>query len=236
LSDAIARHRKKVMTESPAVSWPEKGEVRTARWRSESAVSPPKRVVIADDRMTADGAYHLACEGTAILWRGDFQNARQLLTALARRIDEPRKGKKPTAAEKDVLPPAASSLPLSADAFHRYRLAQSQRARTLGMLLLPFDADFRVPLRRAPDVQQACIEAYGEPDVPFVASLRELLGIIGAHEWRTKGVEVPAPTRLPRALPRPTTLGSGETPTRSHPGIFGIGDGVGDVCGDFRKV
>ena len=60
------------------------------------------------------------------------------------------------------------------------------------MLLLPFDADFRIPLRRAPDVQQACIEAYGEADVPFVASLRELLGIIGAHEWRTKGVEVPA--------------------------------------------
>lgn len=180
------------VTESPTVSWTEKGEVRTALWRSENALSPPKRVIIGDDRMTADRAYHLACEGTAILWRGDFQNARQLLIALARRIDEPRKGKKQKAAERDVLPPMASSLPLSADAFHRYRLAQSQRARTLGMLLLPFDADFRMPLRRAPDVQQACAEAYGEADVPFVASLRELLGIIGAHEWRTKGVEVPA--------------------------------------------
>jgi len=60
------------------------------------------------------------------------------------------------------------------------------------MLLLPFDADFRIPLHRAPDVQTACLEAYGVSDVPFVASLRELLGIIGAHEWRTKGVEVAA--------------------------------------------
>jgi methylase of polypeptide subunit release factors len=155
-------------------------------------VPPPKRVVVADDSLTADRAYHLACEGTAILWRGDFQNARQLLIALARRIDEPRKGKKLTAAEKEALRPKASSLPLSADIFHRYRLAQSQRARTLGMLLLPFDAGFGLPLRRAPDVRQACSEAYGEADAPFVASLRELLGIIGAHEWRTKGVEVAA--------------------------------------------
>jgi hypothetical protein len=67
-----------------------------------------------------------------------------------------------------------------------------QRARTLGMLLLPFDDDYRIPLRRAPDVQQACSEAYGPAAGPFVASLRELLGVIGAHEWRKKGVDVPA--------------------------------------------
>jgi methylase of polypeptide subunit release factors len=60
------------------------------------------------------------------------------------------------------------------------------------MLLLPFDDDYRIPLRRAPDVQAACSEAYGPPEGPFVASLRELLGLIGAHEWRKAGVPVPA--------------------------------------------
>jgi methylase of polypeptide subunit release factors len=60
------------------------------------------------------------------------------------------------------------------------------------MLLLPFEDEYRIPLRRAPDVEQACSEAYGPADGPFIASLRELLGIIGAHEWRTKGVAVPA--------------------------------------------
>jgi len=139
----------------------------------------PKRVVVADDRITADAAWRLASEGTALLWRGDFQNARQLLQAIARRIErKPRK--------------AVSSPAAPAEAFHRYRLAQSQRARTLGMLLLPFDDDYRIPLRRAPDVAEACVEAYGPPAGPFVASLRELLGLIGAHEWRKKGVEVPA--------------------------------------------
>jgi methylase of polypeptide subunit release factors len=118
-------------------------------------------------------------------WRGDFQNARQLLLAMARRVD--RKPNKPKKSAKKDAPAVAP-----ADAFHRHRLAQSQRARTLGMLLLPFDADYTVPLRRAPDVKLACTEAYGPGTQPFVASLRELLGLIGAHEWRKNGVEVPA--------------------------------------------
>jgi len=41
--------------------------------------------------MAADTAYRLACEGTGLLWRGDFQNARQMVQALARRIDKPPK-------------------------------------------------------------------------------------------------------------------------------------------------
>lgn len=86
----------------------------------------------------------------------------------------------------------ASTPASKVEAFNRHRLAQSQRARTLGMLLLPFNGDYSLPLRRAPDVRQACSEAYGPADGPFVASLRELLGLIGAHEWRKKGVDVPA--------------------------------------------
>ena len=33
---------------------------------------------------------------------------------------------------------------------------------------------------------------YGDRDQPYVASLRELLGLIGAQQWREKGVPVPA--------------------------------------------
>jgi methylase of polypeptide subunit release factors len=47
-------------------------------------------------------------------------------------------------------------------------------------------------VRRAPDVREACAEAYGQAGDTFVASLRELLGVIGAHEWRKKGVPVGA--------------------------------------------
>jgi SAM-dependent methyltransferase len=168
----------------PIIRWTEGGEARCARWRSESGAAPAGRVVIADDHITADDAYGLACQGTALLWRGDFQNARQILLALAARAD--RQPRKP----KDS---AASSVPTSpAEAFHRYRQARSQRARTLGALLVALDEDYGIPLRRAPDIRQACAEAYGPGEGPSVASLRELLGLIGAHEWRTKGIEIAA--------------------------------------------
>lgn len=170
---------------SPArIHWTEADQERSALWRSESGMPAPKKVVIADDKTPADVAYRLACEGTALLWRGDFQNARQLLQALARRADH--KGDKP----KRVKEPKAA--PTLAEAFHLHRQAQSQRARTLAMLLIPFDADYTIPLRRAPDVKLACNEAYGRGEEPFVASLRELLGVIGAHEWRKNGVEIAA--------------------------------------------
>ena len=172
----------------PTISWIEGGEMRSALWRSERGTAAPKRVLLADDTLAADAAYQLACEGTALLWRGDFQNARQLLQALARRADKPPKTSRKKAAASAVV----STVP--AQAFHLHRQAQAQRARVLGMVLMPFDADYGVPLRRAPDVRLACTEAWGpaEGEQASVASLRELLGLISAHEWRKKGVEVSA--------------------------------------------
>jgi hypothetical protein len=168
----------------PVVHWTEDGEPCSARWRSESGVPPPRRVVIADDRTTADDAYGLVCQGTALLWRGDFQNARQLLVALASRAD--RQARKPKGSR------AASMRASPAQDFHLHRQARSQRARTLGALLVPLDADYGIALRRAPDIQQACIEAYGPAEGPSITSLRALLGLIGAHEWRARGIEVAA--------------------------------------------
>ena len=169
------------MNDLPVISWIESGKPLSALWRSERGVLPPERVVIADDSIRADTAYLLACEGKGILWRGDFNNARQMLQALSRRLE--RKSRR---AERAVPKPMPS---LNA-AFHLYRQSQAQRARILGMLLVTLGSDYRVPLMRAPDVQQACIEAYGPGAQASVVSLRELLGLIGAHEWRKKGVSI----------------------------------------------
>ena len=165
------------------IDWLEGDTAHAALWRSQSGMAAPRRVVIANDQTPADTAYRLACEGTALLWRGDFQNARQLLQAMARRADARPTGKRARAPKVAASP---------AEAFHLHRQAQSQRARTLAMLLIPFEADYSIALRRAPDVALACNEAYGRPTEPFVASLRELLGVIGAHEWRKNGVEIAA--------------------------------------------
>ncbi|NTV95812.1 MAG: class I SAM-dependent methyltransferase [Thiobacillus sp.] len=162
------------------IHWTEAGEPRSARWRSESGQRPPRHVVIGDDQTSADAAYRHACAGTALLWRGDFHHAKRLLTALDRRIE--RKARKQDNVNDDTRA-----------AFHRVRQAQARRAGILAMLLLPLDGDYGVPLRRAPDLRQACTEAYGPPGAESsVVSLRELLGLIGAHEWRRKGIFIPA--------------------------------------------
>ncbi|MBL8516585.1 MAG: class I SAM-dependent methyltransferase [Betaproteobacteria bacterium] len=163
------------------IQWEEGGAARRARWQSEAGLPPPKRVTVVE-AITADKAFPLASEGTALLWRGDYHQAKQLLVALAKRIDE--------RAHRGKVKPAENTDP--AQAFHLHRQAQAQRARTLGMVLLPVDAGHVVPLPRAPDLKLACTEAYGAAREPYVVTLRELLGVIGAHEWRKKGVPVPA--------------------------------------------
>ncbi len=164
----------------PMLRWSEAGEDRSALWRSESGNPPPRRVVIVDDQTSADVAFRLARAGTGLLWRGDFQNARQLLQALTRRV------------ERQMPEIGAQVAP--AEAFDQHRQAQARRAQTLAMLLLPLDPDYSVPLRRAPDLRAACMEAYGPASTAgaSVVALRELLGLIGAHEWRKKGVPVAA--------------------------------------------
>jgi SAM-dependent methyltransferase len=202
---------------SPVVHWSEGGAEHSARWRSERGAPPPKTVRIVDDRLTADEACGLAAQGIGLLWRGDFPNARQLLIAMAKRVD---RKKKPV------------------DDFNLERQARAQRARTLGMLLVPLEADYTLPLSRAPDLRVAFHETYGPGKEASVLSLRELLGIVGAHEWRRKGIELPAaggrihphygvfaPIRseyvdLVATAPLPAALAS-------HPVAFDIGTGTG---------
>ena len=168
------------------ISWSDSGQTHEARWRSDSGAAAPRRVVVADDTLPADTAYRLACEGTGLLWQGDFQNARMLLQALMRRVDR----KPPKAAAKAAQKMAEAT---AAEAFHLHRQAQAQRARVLSSLLIALEGDYAIDLRRAPDLRQACTEAWGAATGErSVASLRELLGLVGAHEWRKKGVEVPA--------------------------------------------
>ena len=177
--------------QDPWITWEESGAQRRARWRSESQ-DMPAALLPADDTLAANAAFRLVGEGTGLLWRGDFQNGRQLLQALGRRVDRPARADTP---RKGAPAPAAptDAATLARDAFLRHRETQARRAALLGRVLLQFEPDHSVALRRAPDVRAALGEAWGAPDgTPSVASLRELQGLIGAHEWRKKGVDVPA--------------------------------------------
>ena len=158
------------------IGWSQDGHAASALWQSANGASAPKRVVPVDDTITADAAYRLASQGVAMLWNGDFQNARQILTALEHRT-RPR----PDRIERTT-----------AELFYRYRQNRSHRARILGLLLVPLDDGNVIGLRRAPDVVAATVDAYGSITEASVVSLHEVLGTIGAHQWRTKGIPVAA--------------------------------------------
>ena len=156
------------------IHWVEDGVERHAAWHSETSAPVPTKVVVADDTMTANTATRLVRKGTAILWRGDHHNGRQLLKAMDRRVQ--RRGSR--AAEEET--------------FAGHRAARAERATLLGRLIVELEGDHSLQLRRAPDVRAACTAAYGEPTGPRCIALTELLGVIGAHQWQTKGVHVPA--------------------------------------------
>jgi methylase of polypeptide subunit release factors len=125
-------------------------------------------VIRVDDTLSADRALRLIRQGSALLWEGDFQNAKQLLTAIRRRL------------------PAARG-----DSFHDHRRQQARQAQILNSLLIA-TSGHTISLRRAPEIRQAMLEAYGPADGERLVPLRELLGVIGAHQLRHKGIEVPA--------------------------------------------
>lgn len=162
------------------IAWSVGEEQFFARWRSEAGLPPPASLLVADDTLSADAAWRLLAAGQALLWRGDWVNARHLLQALARRAERRinRPGKAPATA---------------AEAFAAHRLRQGERAGLLARLLVEVRGDYRVPLRRAQNVVEPCCEAWGVPGgETSLVSLRELLALISAHEWRKKGVFVSA--------------------------------------------
>ena len=181
-------------TEKQYVQWLENETLRHARWLSESNQVPPARIVLVDDQTSADEAYRLACAGTSMLWHGDFQNARQLLQALTRRIERSEQRKiskaaKTNLSEKPITETLVNSKKIP-NLFHQQRQAQAQRSRLLSRLLLELDAGYVCQLRRAPDIRAACTAAFGQLDEPCLISFRDLQGALGAAGWRAKGVPI----------------------------------------------
>jgi methylase of polypeptide subunit release factors len=143
-------------------------------WRSESDEPAPSRLSEVDDRLKADEALRRVKRGEYLLYTGDFHNARQLLQAMGRRLQAPSRAK--------------SAL----EAFREERQARLLEHETLSRVVVELDAEYRVGLRRAPDVKQACQDVWGDSGgQPTHVALKTLLGMLGAAQWRKNGLQVP---------------------------------------------
>lgn len=147
-----------------------------ALFRSESPVAFGGVVKAVDDRLTADAAIQRTQQGERLLYQGDFHNARQLVTAMVRRLARGRSPKTMT--------------PL--DAFIKERRLREREQETVGGILVALDANYALDLKRAPDVKEACVQVWGPSQTPWtVVPLRTLMGMMGAAEWRRRGLQVP---------------------------------------------
>ncbi len=150
----------------------------TFTWQSESDTPAPQASKPVDDTLTADAALKLVRRGAFLMYRGDFLNAKQLLAAMARRLPAVPKSKSPL------------------EAFRAERRAKAAAHETVSRLLVELDHDYQLKLSRAPDVSQACAQAWGKPATPTtVVPLKTLLGMLGAAEWRKTGLAVPGLSR-----------------------------------------
>lgn len=183
------------MADVPAIRWREGTSERTGRWLSPGAAAPSD-VGAADDATTAAEALSRARRGEALVYRGDYRNARQLLAAMARRLDRPARGIAVGRPRSSGAASPAGAWPAAASPAEAWKVERERRRLAhdvLGRVLVPVEPGFRVPLARAPDVSAALSEALGpDAEPPGLLPLRDLLGMIGAHEWRRRGVEVPA--------------------------------------------
>jgi predicted RNA methylase len=143
-------------------------------FRSESDDPAPTQLGEVDDRLTADEALKRVRRGEALWYRGTFLNARQLLSAMARRLPDPK--------------PAPTAL----ETFRQERRSRLLRHEVLSKLLVSFDPEYRLELKGAPDLAAGARLLWGPPPSSrTVTSLSTVLGLIGAEAWRAKGLEVP---------------------------------------------
>lgn len=175
--------------DAPSLTWQQAGVTESATWWSANGRPAPKKLVVVDDRLTTVQAVKYAAQGTAMLWLGDFHNAKQILSAIDRRLAKGRSGE------------AARPVIGDADAFYRLRQARAQRSRMMSLMLVPlaFDAPggaAMVPLPRAPEVGPAVEFAYtqqpGFGESNAVVSLQELTGVQSAYQWYLTGIDIPA--------------------------------------------
>jgi SAM-dependent methyltransferase len=153
--------------------------------RPDRPVEPRRTGAAGDDTPAAAALARVRRGETLVYAQGDYHNARQLLAALGRRL-APGRHRRPRTTQAPATLRAT---------FEDERRRRDTEHALLARLLVPLDpgeGGWGVPLARAPDVREACAEVFGPPGEPALIALRDLLGLLGAHEWRRKGVEVPA--------------------------------------------
>lgn len=158
-------------TNNHRISWIENNIHQSAWWCIENPFPPPKSIKCVQS-ISANQALKLLHQKTALLWRGDYHQGKQLLDAIKRRVHH------------------AAKTPTD---FHTHRMQTMQQNRLFHHILLEIDCHRKLLNARSPDIQAALNSAITTlPNDRICISFPTLLGMIGAYEWYKKGVSIPA--------------------------------------------
>jgi len=157
-----------------SVSWMDNDVLVTSRLLT-SGNSPVKSVKVVKDSIKAPSAVSMARKGIGIVWQGDYHKSKELYSAMKRRVESSFRG-------------LTTTSPI--DIFRKKRQMEKELSAVLNMLLIPFEAGHKLSLRRAPDLSGIMRHRFGPATEGYVVSLRQVLGLIGAQQWRTNGLYV----------------------------------------------
>lgn len=141
-------------------------------------IATPEKTKQIDDQCSVKTAFEWISQGGSLVFSGAYNNARQLLGAVARHIDSRAAKRKPT------------DNPDLRQAFNQYRQQQSQRVSLLNRILVEIEPGYRMVLNKAPDISAACAAAFTPLTQNALIPLRQILGAISAWEWRKKGLVI----------------------------------------------
>lgn len=153
------------------INWNEQGQPMHAIWAGDDRHPIPNQIECIH-QISADDALRLIHQNNALLWRGDYHQGKQLLSAIKKRIHH--KAKK----HQD---------------FHKHRLQQAQQSRLFQRILIEIQAEGHIKNKRAPNIAPALLDVFGQINqTNILIPLHLLLGYIGAYEWHKTGVIIPA--------------------------------------------
>ena len=203
------------MTSSPVLVWRTPPVSARAAWLS-GLVPPPARAGRRRRRTTAAAALARARRGEALVYAGDYHNARQLLGAMARRLGAGRPPPPETRAPR-APPPGRprrwrSARTAAQRVEHECSRGSSSRSRRAGA------SRSRARPGRGRRLRGG---ARAEGRAAGLLPLRELLGMVGAHEWRRGASRSPRSARAstPTTASTPRSAASTWTSSQRRGGV-----------------
>jgi hypothetical protein len=196
------------------VTWRESGtgNLLTGAFKSNVLATPPTYIHVLSTEKDVETAYDLILQGQSVLWQGDYHRGKHLLQETSRRLKK---------INKSLASASSSSSSMTVtEIFLANRVAVVESNRVLSRVLVQCKGEYRLDLPRAPPLRDALEAAFGchhaattalssssssstagrsdndgdgdGSSCRLVLPLREVVGAVGAYEWRRRGVLVPA--------------------------------------------